>query len=159
MPDISGLVQPKSPVTAAPSVAGGKLTKDDYTLSDTLDKMKPSHMLEDTDVYDRVEWHGDPKCPCGSGLKADECCFKEMRSDRHPLAGIKQYRSKLQNADTGGYATVNIVDIDTEDGEDKREDVCPVCGFEKSACICGKIAPEEAGKTEEAGKGDIWVRK
>lgn len=52
--------------------------------------------LKASDIYDAVEWHGDPVCPCGSGKKPDECCFKEFRSDKHPLSVFKKYRVKYE---------------------------------------------------------------
>ncbi|MBN2042875.1 MAG: hypothetical protein JW754_03650, partial [Candidatus Aenigmarchaeota archaeon] len=100
----------------------GDLPNDDYTLQRAIGEIKPAETLEKKDIYDRVEWHGDPKCPCGSGLKADECCRKDLRSDWHPLSSIKQYRSKLQNSESDGYVSVNRVDFAEQKEENGREE-------------------------------------
>ncbi len=136
-PVISDLVKPRN------LGLNGNLPNDDYTLQRALEEIKPAEMLESKDMYDKVEWHGDPMCPCGSGLKADECCRKDLRSDWHPLSSIKQYRSKLQNNESDGYVSVNRVDFvkekNTKDFEDNEKKLCMACGLEKRDCVCAKV--------------------
>lgn len=76
--------------------------------------------LKASDLYEKVEWHGDPRCPCGSGKKPDECCFKELRSDRHPKAIFEKYSgSEFESYET--EFSQNLMDYSEDMDADKQD--------------------------------------
>lgn len=138
----------KPPPFLQPGLPSGTMG-DTYQLNKGMEEIKPPEQLKQQDLFDVADWHGDPKCECGSGLKPDECCHK--RSDWHPNQHIKQYRQKSKTGRSDGYASNNNADFVEGPGnrEDKQEEnvMCFVCGRPEKECICGD--KDEEGSEDE----------
>ncbi len=141
----------RPPPFLQPGIPSSGAINDTYQLSNSMEKIRPPEQLTQQDLFDVADWHGDPKCECGSGKKPDECCHK--RSDWHPNQHIKQYRERSDTGRSDGYASNNNADFVEGPGNrelhNEEDVICFVCGRPEKECICG----DKGGNEEDSSGG------